>query len=124
MEMSHIPNHRSVAISNATRQPITWAGFFLAGGIAVKVVLVWCLLLSATSYFVYWWDKQAARHGRWRVAETTLHVIDFLGGWPGGWAARRRFRHKTRKSRFVWFFWAVAAANVVAFSFLLIQGWL
>lgn len=89
----------------------------------VKLVLVWCVLLSATSYFVYWWDKQAAIHGWWRVSETKLHVLGFLGGWPGGWVARRQFRHKTRKSRFVLFFWAIAAANVVAFSLLLIQSW-
>jgi uncharacterized membrane protein YsdA (DUF1294 family) len=45
-------------------------------------------------------DKDRAIRGEWRVSETTLLTLAFLGGWFGAKAAQRRFRHKTRKQPF------------------------
>jgi uncharacterized membrane protein YsdA (DUF1294 family) len=41
-----------------------------------------------------------AEAGRWRVAESTLLMLAFLGGTPGAYAGRSIFRHKTRKQPF------------------------
>ena len=45
-------------------------------------------------------DKMKAEAGSWRVAESTLLMLAFLGGSPGAYAGRSMFRHKTRKQPF------------------------
>lgn len=62
-------------------------------------------LMSLLSYAVYAADKQAARQGRRRVPERTLHLLALLGGWPGALLAQQRLRHKSRKAAFRAVFW-------------------
>lgn len=45
-------------------------------------------------------DKMKAEAGSWRVAESTLLMLAFIGGTPGAYAGRSMFRHKTRKQPF------------------------
>lgn len=61
-----------------------------------------CGLTSLITYAVYVLDKSAARRGRRRVPERTLHLLALLGGWPGALLAQRQLRHKTAKPRFLW----------------------
>jgi uncharacterized membrane protein YsdA (DUF1294 family) len=63
-------------------------------------ILVLYLAASAASVVVYAIDKSAARNGRWRIAESTLHLLSVIGGWPGALIAQRLFRHKSRKPSF------------------------
>jgi uncharacterized membrane protein YsdA (DUF1294 family) len=65
-----------------------------------KAILVLYLAASAASIFAYAVDKSAARHGRWRTREGTLHLLAVIGGWPGALVAQRLFRHKSRKPSF------------------------
>jgi uncharacterized membrane protein YsdA (DUF1294 family) len=83
-------------------------------------ILVLYLAASAASIVVYAVDKSAARHGRWRASESTLHLLAVIGGWPGALVAQRLFRHKSRKPSFqavflltvvvncalLWWFWS------------------
>ncbi|WP_437880781.1 DUF1294 domain-containing protein [Pseudomonas sp. LRF_L74] len=73
--------------------------------------LVWPLLVypvvSALSFFQYWGDKQSAQKGHWRTPESTLHLSELAGGWPGALIAQQVFRHKTRKASFQLVFWAI-----------------
>ncbi|GAA3551643.1 DUF1294 domain-containing protein [Zobellella aerophila] len=73
---------------------------------------LWYLVLSLITFGVYWWDKRAAIHGRWRVRERSLHLLAALGGWPGGWLARHLLRHKSRKPSFRLVFWLTVLANL------------
>jgi len=45
-------------------------------------------------------DKARAQSGTWRIRESTLLWLAFLGGTPGAYAGRALFRHKTRKQPF------------------------
>ena len=63
--------------------------------------------MSIIGYLVYWLDKLRARHGQWRVAESTLHLVAACGGWPGAFLAQKHFRHKTGKLRFQLIFWLI-----------------
>ena len=65
-----------------------------------KGILLLYLAASAASIVVYAVDKSAARHGRWRASESTLHLLAVFGGWPGALVAQRLFRHKSRKPSF------------------------
>lgn len=63
--------------------------------------------ISAFTFLAYRADKQRAEQGAWRVPEATLHLAEFLGGWPGAFLAQRRFRHKISKTSYQCFFWAI-----------------
>ncbi|KAB1086141.1 DUF1294 domain-containing protein [Neorhizobium galegae] len=58
------------------------------------------LLLNVIAFCVYWWDKQAAIEGTWRISERTLLGVAFIGGSLGALAAQQMLRHKTRKEPF------------------------
>jgi uncharacterized membrane protein YsdA (DUF1294 family) len=76
-------------------------------------------LLSVVTFTLYGRDKAAARQGRWRTAESTLHLLGLVGGWPGALAAQRFFRHKTKKPWFQAIFWCAVIINCAALWWLL-----
>ncbi|MDN7024263.1 DUF1294 domain-containing protein [Methanoculleus sp. FWC-SCC1] len=57
-------------------------------------------LLNAGAYLLFARDKRKAEGNAWRTPETTL-LLSALFGPFGAYAAMRRFRHKTRKTKFV-----------------------
>ncbi len=69
------------------------------------------ILISLITYATYAWDKAKAQRGGWRIPETTLHLLDLCGGWPGGLLARHQFRHKTAKLSFRITFWLIVALH-------------
>lgn len=77
------------------------------------------LLASALAFAVYGIDKAAAIGGAWRIPEAFLHLLGFVGGWPGALVAQRLFRHKSRKASFQVVFWIVAALNAAVALWLL-----
>ncbi|AGU49507.1 cold-shock DNA-binding domain-containing protein [Variovorax paradoxus B4] len=74
------------------------------------------LLVSLLTFAVYGFDKSAAQAGRWRTAESTLHLLSLAGGWPGAWCAQRLFRHKSRKASFMAAYWATVLLNIAALA--------
>ena len=74
---------------------------------------------SVATYLVYWWDKSAARNGRWRTPESTLHLLSVAGGWPGALLAQQLLRHKTQKRSFRLVFWLVVLVNIVVLIWVL-----
>jgi uncharacterized membrane protein YsdA (DUF1294 family)/cold shock CspA family protein len=72
------------------------------------------LLVSLLTFAAYGFDKSAAQAGRWRTAESTLHLLSLAGGWPGAWCAQRLFRHKSRKASFMAVYWATVLLNIAA----------
>jgi uncharacterized membrane protein YsdA (DUF1294 family)/cold shock CspA family protein len=71
--------------------------------------------LSVICFFVYAFDKSAARAGRWRVSEANLHFFSLIGGWPGALLAQQLLRHKCNKKQFRSTYWGTVCANVAAF---------
>lgn len=88
-------------------------GLVVAGELS-SVVLIAYGTFSAVSFGLYGSDKSSARRGRRRVAESTLHVIALIGGWPGALVAQQVFRHKTVKQPFRAIFWFTVVANCAA----------
>ena len=91
-------------------------------GAVPAVLLLGQLGASALSFGLYARDKSAARTGGWRVPEASLHLVDLLGGWPGGLVARHVLRHKTRKQPFQRNFWLTAALNVILVAVIAVEG--
>jgi uncharacterized membrane protein YsdA (DUF1294 family) len=79
---------------------------------AVLAYLSLVAVMSCACFVAYGLDKRRATNGHRRVPERTLHLLAFLGGWPGALLGQRRFRHKTRKVSFRIVFWAVVALHV------------
>ena len=83
------------------------------------------LVMSFATFLAYGSDKGQAATGRRRIPERTLHLLAFLGGWPGAFLGQRQFRHKTQKVSFRIVFWitvilhigVVAAVAYVVFKF-------
>jgi len=94
-------------ISGSALTGLTWtipAAYFMA---------------STATYLVYWLDKAAARAGRHRIPESTLHLLALVGGWPGALVAQQQYRHKTRKPEFRIIFWLTVLANVAGLVYLI-----
>lgn len=58
------------------------------------------LVMSVVTFIAYALDKSAAKNGRWRTKESTLHLFAVLGGWPGALWAQNILRHKSSKQEF------------------------
>lgn len=93
-----------------------------AGQVDGRLLVALPLAASILSFLAYGTDKHRAKAGAWRIPESSLHLIDFLGGWPGGFLAQQGFRHKTAKPSFQLWFWAtVLLYQLLALDCLL--GW-
>jgi len=77
------------------------------------------LLVSAITYRMYAHDKHRAVSAGWRVPESSLHLAELLGGWPGALLAQRRLRHKCSKADYQFVFccivilFQIAAVDVI-----------
>jgi uncharacterized membrane protein YsdA (DUF1294 family) len=80
---------------------------------AAAVYLIVVIVMSVSCFIVYGLDKRRAINGGRRASERTLHLMAFLGGWPGALMAQRHFRHKTQKVPFRIVFWMVLVLHVV-----------
>lgn len=78
---------------------------------SVPGVLAIYAAMSALAIALYAADKRRARLDAWRISETTLHVVELLGGWPGALLAQRVFRHKLQKAGYMLIFWAIVALH-------------
>lgn len=81
------------------------------------------LLLGLASMVTYWFDKRAAEAGHWRVRESSLHLIDAIGGIAGGLIAQQLLRHKTSKQSFIAASASIAAVHVAALATLCLGVW-
>ncbi len=62
---------------------------------------IWLAAISIITFLLYGFDKAQSKTDGWRVPEVVLHGLALTGGFPGGWAGRSLFHHKTKKGFFV-----------------------
>ena len=88
----------------------------------LRILLPALIGINVVTYFLYARDKRRAQAGAWRIAETTLHLVALLGGWPAAFLAQRRFRHKISKTSFQVAYWLIVALHESA-TMDYLQGW-
>jgi uncharacterized membrane protein YsdA (DUF1294 family) len=66
----------------------------------VSVAIGLYVVVNASVFCLYGYDKHAARTGRWRIPESTLLGSALIGPF-GAFGAMLLFRHKTRKRKFL-----------------------
>lgn len=74
--------------------------------------------MSLLTFAVYWFDKKQAQLNNRRVPEATLHLLEVLGGWPGGLIAQWYLHHKNRKAAYQAKFWFCVVLNLVALAWV------
>ena len=67
--------------------------------------------ISVVTILLYASDKRKAQARKWRIPESTLHWLAFLGGWPAALVAQRLLRHKTAKKSFQRVFWMIGVIH-------------
>ena len=72
-----------------------------APNIAVVTAVLLLVLVNVITIAAFALDKRRSLTGEWRIPESRLLWLAALGGSPGAFWARNRYRHKTRKQPFV-----------------------
>jgi uncharacterized membrane protein YsdA (DUF1294 family) len=75
--------------------------------------------MSVVAFALYAADKRRAELGAWRISEATLHLVEFLGGWPGALLAQFGLRHKRRKPGYMAVFWLIVVVHGCAWWYWL-----
>jgi uncharacterized membrane protein YsdA (DUF1294 family) len=96
-----------------------FAGVMVLSGKLTAIVFWGYLVASVACFAAYAVDKSAARAGRWRTSEQTLHLLALLGGWPGALIAQNLLRHKSQKTGFLLIFGATVVINCGALVWLI-----
>ena len=78
--------------------------------------LVLYSILSLICFFVYVYDKQMSIRGGWRIRESSLHWLEFIGGWPGALIAQMIIGHKNRKAAFQFIFAVIVLLHFIAWA--------
>ncbi|AUD59662.1 MULTISPECIES: DUF1294 domain-containing protein [Shewanella] len=114
----------NTAASGSSLMPLLLVLIFLAGliGAAQQHMLPYgiagmYLTLSLLTFIAYAIDKSAAKRGKWRTKESTLHLLALMGGWPGALFAQNVLRHKSVKASFRNVFWLTVVANLAVLGY-------
>ena len=84
-----------------------------------SLVGIYLLLVNVSAFGAFAIDKAAAESGRWRIPESTLLMLAFVGGSLGALIGQRVMRHKTRKQPFRALLIAIALFHI-AFAIVMI----
>jgi len=77
--------------------------------------------INLAAFAAFGVDKARARRGAGRIRERTLLLLALIGGTPGAYLGRWRFRHKTRKVAFFLPLHAIALAQAVLLGWLFMR---
>jgi uncharacterized membrane protein YsdA (DUF1294 family)/cold shock CspA family protein len=124
---------RALPLGWRTRMLAVAALFCLWGALSFLPISPLPLLaypaMSLTAVLIYARDKLSALRGHWRVPESSMHLVEAAGGWPGAYIAQQTMRHKTVKRSYQVVYWAIVAGHVAfwalwLFSPDLLRPWL
>ena len=110
--------------SNGSVSIIVAVFFFVIVGTSVlagkipPLILAFYIVASLLTFIMYAVDKSAAKKGKWRTEENTLHLLSLAGGWPGALVAQQKLRHKCKKRSFRSVFWVTVLLNCTVLVWL------
>ena len=92
-------------------QPYSWS----------MITILICL--SLLTFCFYLRDKQASVRGESRIPESTMRLLESVGGWPGALLAQRKLRHKTSKAAYQQSFWLVIICHqLLSFQLVIVSS--
>ena len=66
----------------------------------LTVLIIYLMIINLITFFQFEADKSRSVTGGWRIPESRLLWLAFLGGSPAASAAQTLYRHKTKKQPF------------------------
>ena len=66
-----------------------------------RILIIYLIVINTISFLIMGIDKQKARKHAFRIPESTLFFLAFIGGAIGSIAGMYLFHHKTRHLTFV-----------------------
>lgn len=63
-------------------------------------LLLYLVIINLASFITFFVDKRKAVKNKWRIKESSLHLLSLAGGVYGSIAAMLFFRHKNKKLKF------------------------
>lgn len=79
--------------------------------------LIYLLVISIVTFFLYLIDKRKAKKNKWRIKEVVLLGFPIIGGAFGGFLGMILLRHKTRAEH--WYFYVVNILGILLHLFLI-----
>lgn len=79
----------------------------------MKYALFYLMLVNYVSFTLVRIDKVRAQEGRERIPERNLLLISAFGGSFGAYLAMNRYRHKTKKQPFRYYFFAIVFIQMI-----------
>lgn len=86
---------------------------------AIYVLFLHLISINIVTFLAYGADKKAAIAKNRRIPEAHLHALEFLGGWIGAIIGQKVFNHKTKKTSYQSFFWAMLIMEVLVIYIIL-----
>ena len=81
------------------------------------------LIMSLVTFLAYAIDKTKAHKNQWRTQESTLHLLELVGGWPGALISQKVIRHKNKKFSFQVVFWFIVVLHLAIWiDYLFFKG--
>lgn len=77
------------------------------------------VVLSLLLFLAMWQDKRLAIDGEMRIPECTLFMLAVFGGAIGGTIGMFKFHHKTKHTKFLIGFPALAIVQIILLIFVL-----
>lgn len=62
--------------------------------------LIYLVIMNLLTILMFKIDKYKAEKNKWRIKESTLHFLSFMGGSIGAVFAEKKFHHKNAKKSF------------------------
>jgi len=87
--------------------------------ILVYFFVIHYVLINIMTFLLYIYDKNQAKKQKWRIPEKTLHAFSLIGGTFAAFYARKKLRHKTRKTSFIRDFWLVIIVQIVIITLVI-----
>ena len=65
-----------------------------------KILFYYLLCINVIAFVTFGIDKLKAKHGKWRIPETSLLFLAVAGGSIGAWLGMVIWHHKTMHKKF------------------------
>ena len=91
--------------------------YFRTSPFTYKTILFFFVIqfitINFTTFLAYYVDKRAAQKGAYRIPESNLHTLEFLGGTLGAMLGQKLLHHKNRKKSYRFMFKFIVLIQII-----------